>query len=95
MNNLKGAKYVLEEKYCLFKDLNASINDNEAERNKYKGQVRGKKVFLDQMKGALAREIQISQYKSMELDALRKEEDKNILYMVHRAELEKAKCSSD
>ena len=31
----------------------------------------------------------------MELDSLREEEDNEILYMMHRAELEKAKCSSD
>ena len=73
MNDLKGYKYFLEEKDCLLKDLNASINANEAERNKYKGQVHDMKVFLDQMKDALAREMQISQSKSMELDALREE----------------------
>ena len=55
--------------------MNASINDKEAERNKYKGQVHGMKVFFDQMKDALAREMQISQSTSMELDALREEED--------------------
>ena len=53
------------------------------------------KVFLDQMKDALAREMQISQSKSMELDALREEEDNESLYMVHLAELEKAKFYSD
>ena len=52
------------------------------------------KLFLDQMKDALAREMQTSQSKSMELDALREEEESTSLYMVHRAELEKAKCSS-
>ena len=57
MNVLKGAKYVLEDKDCLLKDLNASINDNEAKSNKYEGQVYGMKVFLDQMKDALAREM--------------------------------------
>ena len=90
VNDLKGAKYVLEEKYCLLKDLNASINSKEAETNKYKGQVHGMKVFLDQMKDALSREMQIGQSKSMELDALHKEEDNDSLYMVHRSELEKA-----
>ena len=93
MNDLKGAKYVLEEKYCLLKDLDASINANEAKRNQYKGQVHGMKVFLDQMKDALAREMQISQSKSMELDALCEEEYNKSIYMVHQAELEKAKCS--
>ena len=63
VKDLKGAKYVLEEKDCLLKDLNASINSNEVERNKYKGQVHGMKVFLDQMKDALAIEMQISQPK--------------------------------
>ena len=53
------------------------------------------KVFLDQMKDALAREMQMSQSKSMEVDALREEEDNISLYMVFLAELEKAKCSSD
>ena len=33
------------------------------------------KVFLDQLKEASAREMQISQSKSMELDGLREEED--------------------
>ena len=47
------------------------------------------------MKYALAREMQISQSKSMELDALHKEEDNESLYMVYRAEIEKVKCSSD
>ena len=55
MNDLKGAKYVMEEKDFILKDLNASINANEAKRNKYKRQVYGIKVFLDQMKDALAR----------------------------------------
>ena len=95
MNNLKGAKYVLEEKDCRLKDMNTSINAKEAKRNKYKGQVRGMKVFLDHKKDALAREMQISQFKSMELDAFREEEDNDILYMVHQSELEKSKCSSD
>ena len=93
MNDLKGAKYVLEEKEFLLKDLNASINTKEAERNKYKGQVHGMKVFLYQMKDALARDMQMSHSKSMELDALCEEEDNKSLYIVHRAELEKAKCS--
>ena len=53
------------------------------------------KVFLDQKNDALPREIQISQSKPMELDALREEEYNGSLYMVHQAELEKAKCSSD
>ena len=52
------------------------------------------RVFLYQMKDSLAREIKISQSKSMDLDALREEEESTSLYMVHRAELEKAKCSS-
>ena len=34
VNDMKGAKYVLEEKDCLLKDLNASINANKAERKK-------------------------------------------------------------
>ena len=89
MNDLKGAKYVLEEKYCLLKDLNASINSKEAETKKYKGQVHGMKVFLEHMKYALSREMQISQSKSMELDALCKEEYNESIVMVHRAELEK------
>ena len=53
------------------------------------------KVFLYQMKDSLAREIKISQSKSMDLDALREEEYNEILYMVHQAELENAKFSSD
>ena len=95
VNNLKGAKYVLEEKDCLLKDLNASINAKEAESNKYKEQVHGIKVFLDHMKYALSREMQICQSKSMEVNALREEDDNKSLYMVHREELEKAKCSSN
>ena len=95
VNDLKGAKYVLEEKYCLLKDLNESINAKEAKRNKYKTQVHGTTVFLDHMKDALARETQISQSKSMELDALRKEKDNESLYMLQQVEIEKAKCSSD
>ena len=73
VNDLKGDRYVLEEKYYLLKDLNASINASKAKRNKYKGQVHGMQIFLDQMKDALAREMQISQSKSMELDAFREE----------------------
>ena len=53
------------------------------------------RVFLYQMKDSLAREMQISQSKSMELVALPEEEDNKSLYMVHQAEPEKAKCSSD
>ena len=53
------------------------------------------KVFLYQMKDASSIEMQISQYKSMELDAFRKEENHESLYIVHRPELEKSKCSSD
>ena len=87
MNDLKGAKYVWEEKNRLLKDLNASINANEAEMNKYKLQVIDMNVFLDQMKDALAREMQISQCKSMELDAIHEEEEHKSLYMVHQAEL--------
>ena len=45
------------------------------------------KLFLDQMKDALAREMQTSQSKSMELDAFREEENNESLYMVHRPEL--------
>ena len=63
VNDMKGAKYVLEEKDCLLKDLNSSINAKEAERKKYKRRVHGMKVFLDQMKDALARDMQISQPK--------------------------------
>ena len=37
VNNMKGDKYVLEEKDCLLKDLNASINKNEAKGKKDKG----------------------------------------------------------
>ena len=95
MNDLKVAKYVPEEKDCLLKDMNASINAKESERNKYKGQVHGLKVFLDQIKDALAREMQVKQSKSMELDALWKEKVNKSIYMVHQSELEKAKCSSD
>ena len=36
VNDLTGAKYVLEEKDCLLKDLNASINTNEAKRKNIK-----------------------------------------------------------
>ena len=75
--------------------MNASINAKNAKRNKYKVQVHGMNVFLDQMKDALAREMQISQYKSMEIDALRQEEDNESLYMMHQAELENENCSSD
>ena len=55
--------------------MNASINANEAEKNKYKGQVHYMKVKIYQMKDVLAREMQISQSKSMELYALHEEED--------------------
>ena len=55
MNDLKGAKYVLEEKECLLKNLNASINDNEAKMNKYKVQVHDMKVFFEKTKNSLAR----------------------------------------
>ena len=95
VNDLKGAKYVLEEKDCLLKDLNASINAKGAERKKYEVQVHGMKVFLEHMKYALSREMQISQSKSMELDALCKEENNESIYMVHQSELEKTTCSSD
>ena len=95
MNDLKGANYVLERKDCLLKDMNAPINAKEAKRNKYKEQVHGTKLFLDQMKDSLEIEMQISQSKSMGLGTLREEEDNESLYMLHREELEKAKCSSD
>ena len=57
VKNMKGAKYVLEEKDWLLKDMNASINAKEAERKKYEGQVHGMKLFLDHTKDALAREM--------------------------------------
>ena len=46
VNDLKGAKYSMEEKDCLLKYLNESINDNKVERKKYKEQVHGVKDFF-------------------------------------------------
>ena len=45
VNDLKGAKYVLEDKDCLLKDMNAPINAKEAKRNKYKEQVHVRNYF--------------------------------------------------